>query len=609
MAEPVRGREPVPDREPIHGHIVLTSLESLSVRTLEELERIGERVVIVAQGGDTRNRDAVSKVPALVHIVEGDRRDPDVLRAAGIEHAKALVLAEADDVGNLHAALSARHINPSLHVVIRTFDEELGRRIESAMSDVVTLSASAIAAPGFVSAVLDESAEERTLVVLGRTLALRHTRPDDPSVLLALADDEGEPVRLFPGETSSDREFLCLVDPLGATPASTEIQAPPRRIRRPTAPRRRARWLDPRRLDSRFWVLGGVLAIITVLSALVLGAATRMNLLEAIYDVVGAFFGGIDPGIVNTDALRMFAIILTLVGAAALALFYGVIADVVLSTRLTNVLGPRPEDAHEHVIVVGLGTIGFRIASQLRDRGIEVVGAERTADSPYVEAARSLHIAVVTTDVRSPHALKRLNIDRARAIVCATDDDAANLTTAFHARALRPDIRIVIRLFDPDLAARLDRALGDYHSRSVSSLAAPAFAAAAVGREVLATIPVGQQRVLVIARVPIEAASKAEGATLADEEREASAMLRGGLRVLGVVDGETIRWRAPTDEPLVAGSELLVVATKRGLATGLRRGARPGAEGSSGIELAHHQEVGEPESVEGSPLGAVEAAP
>ena len=62
-----------------------------------------------------------------------------------------------------------------------------------------------------------------------------------------------------------------------------------------------------------------------------------------------------------------------------------------------------------------------------------------------------------------------------------TDDDAANLTTAFHARALRSDLRIVLRLFDPDLAARLDRALGDYRSRSVSSLAAPSFAAAAVG--------------------------------------------------------------------------------------------------------------------------------
>ena len=222
---------------------------------------------------------------------------------------------------------------------------------------------------------------------------------------------------------------------------------------------------------------------------------------------------------------------------------------------------------HDHVIVVGLGTIGFRIASLLHERGIPVAAAERAADGPFVEAAHELRIPVLTTDVRSRHVLKALNIEQARAIVCCTDDDAANLTTAFHARAVRPDLRIVLRLFDPDLAARLDRALGDYHSRSVSSLAAPAFAAAAVGRDVLATIPIGQRRVLIVARVPVEAGSPAEGQTIADEERAASTAPLGGLRVIASVEGDAVRWTPTPDQRIAAGSELLVVATKRGLAT------------------------------------------
>ena len=46
-------------------------------------------------------------------------------------------------------------------------------------------------------------------------------------------------------------------------------------------------------------------------------------------------------------------------------------------------------------------------------------------------------------------------------------------------KELNPDIRVVQRLFDPDLAARVERAFGIHISRSPSALAAPAFAAGA----------------------------------------------------------------------------------------------------------------------------------
>lgn len=587
---------------PFRGHIVLCGLESLTVRTLEELDRLDEKVVIVARAIDPRYRDAARAIGGLQHILEGDPRDPDVLRAAGIESAKAIVMTEIDDVGNIHATLTAQHLNPSLHVVVRVFDEDFGERVETLLDDAVTLSASAIAAPGFVTAILDDEANERTIDVLGRTLTVRHEDPTHPDVLAALADDATEPVRLFPATGNS---VLCLVDAAGSPARANSTRAERRAL-----PRRRSgplRYL--RRVDPRFWVLGGVLVLITFLSAAVFAQSAGLNLLAAVYDVVGAFFGGVDPSVANSDALKIFAILLTIVGAAALAAFYGLIADVILSTRISNLLGPRAADAHDHVIIVGLGSIGFRIASLLHDRGIAVVAAERDAEGRFVDAARDLRIPVLTTDARSQNMLKALSIADARALVCTTDDDSANLATALKARGLRPDLRIVLRLFDPDLAARLDRALGKYNSRSVSSLAAPAFAAAAVGRDVIATIPAGQRRVLVVARVPIDPGSHADGSTPADEERVASAMELGGLRVLAVATGAEVRWQPRPTDPVTAGSELIVVATKRGLAVALRRGGTAATDGGSGLQLAHHQEVGEPEGVEGRVLGGVEAAP
>ena len=335
---------------PPGGHIVLCGLEGLGVRTLEELQRLGERCVVITRHVQPRYRDAVR---ALVEtIVEGDPRDPDVLRQAGVERARAIVLTEDDDVANIHVALTAVQLRPGIHVVMRTFDEDFARHVEMLLPDVVAMSSSALAAPGFVTALLDADAEERWIEVLGRTLVLRRAAADEPAVLVPLADDSRDPVELFP---RSGQHLLCLVDAAGG-PARTQSARP---AGRGTAlPRTRSiSWL--RRVDRRFWVLGAVLALITLGSAVVLVGWARLDLVEAIYDVVGAFFGGVDPNVVQNDtSLKLFAILLTLFGAAALAVFYGLIADIVLSARISNLLGPQATDAKDHVIVVGLGSIG-----------------------------------------------------------------------------------------------------------------------------------------------------------------------------------------------------------------------------------------------------------
>ena len=59
------------------------------------------------------------------------RRTWSVCARPGVEHAKAIVLTDDDDIGNIHAALTAHNVNPTLHIVLRTFDDEFGRRIES----------------------------------------------------------------------------------------------------------------------------------------------------------------------------------------------------------------------------------------------------------------------------------------------------------------------------------------------------------------------------------------------------------------------------------------------------------------------------------------------
>jgi Trk K+ transport system NAD-binding subunit len=161
-------------------------------------------------------------------------------------------------------------------------------------------------------------------------------------------------------------------------------------------------------------------------------------------------------------------------------------------------------------------------------------------------------------------------VDSAIALVSATSNDIVNLETAMQARAMRgDDLRIVLRLFDDDLARRVSDTLGNVVSRSVSYLAAPAFAVAMLEHKVLRTIPVGRH-VLVIADVRVEPDSDIAGRSLADLERDRLS------RVLALAERGTpqFHWSPGRDRPLVAGDRVIVLATRAGLSTFLA-GNRP----------------------------------
>jgi Trk K+ transport system NAD-binding subunit len=143
-----------------------------------------------------------------------------------------------------------------------------------------------------------------------------------------------------------------------------------------------------------------------------------------------------------------------------------------------------------------------------------------------------------------------LRLGDARALMALTDDDLANLEVALGARARHPGLRIVMRLFDTDLAERAGRALQIRISRSVSALAAPRFVAALLRRKILATIPVGSRALVVV-----EAAAPAGYATVSAIER--------GFEVRVLEAGS--EWRPPREEPLAPGAPLVLIATREGL--------------------------------------------
>jgi Trk K+ transport system NAD-binding subunit len=546
-------------------HIIVSGLDNLGRRTIEEL-RLGDEPVVAIAGDEDEGEGLVRPD---VHVVVGDHKRERVLREAGVIEATSLVLTRDDDLGNLHAALLARELNPSIRLVIRVFDAQIAERLPDLIDNAVALSSSALAAPGFVAAALEgEGGEQFTLA--GRQFVVRlatdHDAPDiaphdhlDRRTVAFIHDDRT--VELLPPSGSSRPGTPVLLEAHDPTTLARLEQ----HDERSPVQRLRDRLASP---DRRLVRLGGILIVLALVSAVLFELTVGLTPVRAASWAIGLLtgsgtgFSGVDEAS-TPDILKGYGILLSLIGAALVGVIYALITDAIIGARLLATLGRRPVPAsiRDHVIVCGLGSIGYRVALGIRERGVKVVVVEPDENGRFVAAARALGIVVVVGDARQAEVLSRVGVERCRAICAVTSDDLINLTAALNARAIRSDLRVVLRLFDPELALRAQHGLSIRFTRSVSHLAAPAFAAAAIGSQVEASIPVGDKRVLLFARI-----RAADGSPLARLPISALAE-PGAVTVLGLqADGEPADWAAKGTRLATADTDVFVAASRTGLA-------------------------------------------
>jgi Trk K+ transport system NAD-binding subunit len=164
------------------------------------------------------------------------------------------------------------------------------------------------------------------------------------------------------------------------------------------------------------------------------------------------------------------------------------------------------------IIVCGLGHIGYRVANQLLDLQRPVIGIE-SVPSSLLNALMERNMPVILGDVRDKDVLQGAGMERAQAVLICTDSDLVNIEAAFHVRELNERARIILRLFEDEIA---DKIQASFHLRAVlsrSALAAQAFAYAAIGMEILEVFKL-EQLTYFLARVSLAPASRLIGDTL-----------------------------------------------------------------------------------------------
>jgi Trk K+ transport system NAD-binding subunit len=310
--------------------------------------------------------------------------------------------------------------------------------------------------------------------------------------------------------------------------------------------------------DLRLALTGGALVLLVALSVGVFHSGLRLSWVDAIYFTMttASTTGYGDVNLLGApDWLKLYGSLFMILSAIGLALLFALAADAVIGARILEALGVPRRGMRGHVVVVGLGNTGHRIVQHLLDAGAEVAAADVSEANRFVGDARRQGVAVLVADGRYRDSLRALSVEGASAVIAATDDDLANLETALTARELNPQARIVVRLFDAELAERARAQLGLDACHSVPALAMPAFVAAALGEGVLSTFEHGS-RLWLVAEVWVRQGSRADGLGTAALERT------GDLHVLAVRDRAEERWRPGHPDLLEAGHRVLLAGTR-----------------------------------------------
>jgi hypothetical protein len=415
------------------------------------VERGVGRTVVVIGDGDL-SEETVRALEAsgreAIHL-----RGPDgeeVREALDGNDVESVAVVGGSDAVVLRHALTVRSVSDEVPLLLTIFDSTMAEQMEDQLGNTHVTSLADIVAPSLAGPCVDErftAVGERD----GRTVGL--------------VDDDGEV-----------RE-----EPIPST--------------KPRRPEALARALFTPYDKSAGLLLFGAIGLVAVF---ILETITAVVVLDD--TVVDAIYGSaktlvtVDPNLAVSDGPgwhKLFisaTMVIALVFAAA---FTAGLVNRVIDRRLTGLVGRRAVPRRDHVVVIGLGQVGFRLCLTLRACGIPVVAVEQDEMHENVGLAREHSLPVVVGRGADPSLMRRLSLDRAKAVAAVTSDDLANISAAMTARGIHEPVRVVLRVGDGEVANETRSLLALGIVRDVHRIAAALLARMAVGEDAESVVCLG----------------------------------------------------------------------------------------------------------------------
>ena len=551
-------------REPQRGHVVVFGFQGVGRRIVRQLTTTGRRVVVVDPHADPAQQVDLQRWGATYLAGYGDSQD--TLVAANVAAADAVLCVTDDDVRNIRLALLVRDLSSEVRIVVRMANASVARALQPVADPGAVLDVAALAAPSFVEAALNQ--RTHTLVLGGREFVVAtQTSPTAATIATVWGDLAPVAVRATDGTTMVSGPSADHRVEAGERVTLIGTRDDYHRIRFETEPehvdaigptlRRRTREAVAAMsdaVDRPFRIAFGILLVLGLVSITVLMAAyeetdgTHMSLLDAVYFTAetvatvgfGDFYFRDQPG-----WLRLWAVLLIVMGAALVAIATALLTNALVSRRLEQSLGrQRLTGLQDHIVVIGLGRVGSAVAMVLRDAGYEVAVIDSGEGQRFVPQMREAGIPVLIGDATLPDTQAAAGIRRAAGVAVLTSDDLVNIETGLAVRGMMGDrpVPIALRVFSRNLARLVGAELDAGVARSIAELASPWFVGAALGIDVIGTFYVGPS-LFIAARFVVHPGGSLDGRSVADFE--------GRARVVAVDRGDGVGLVHPPDPGIV----------------------------------------------------------
>jgi voltage-gated potassium channel len=212
--------------------------------------------------------------------------------------------------------------------------------------------------------------------------------------------------------------------------------------------------------------LGGTAALILwVVGIIGYMIIEGFSFLDAAYQTITAVttagFGEINP---LGDAGRVFTIAIIIVGIVVILYILTAVMQLAVEGELETLLGVRRmkgriEGLRDHYILCGFGRVGEEIAREFTERRIPFVVADDNPEA--LERCRRHGYLLVEGATSSDAVLLEAGIQRARCLLAASDSDSGNTYIVLSAKALNPNVFVVVRVGQPVSEERVRRAGAD----------------------------------------------------------------------------------------------------------------------------------------------------
>jgi hypothetical protein len=188
--------------------------------------------------------------------------------------------------------------------------------------------------------------------------------------------------------------------------------------------------------------------------------------------VTAASVGYGDINLAQSSVISKIAdIILILVSTISIWMIFSLTIDSFLRKRIQLSLGRKQYHLKNHVIVCGLGRLGFFIVQELIQKNEKVIIIEQNENANHIDYFRQMGAEVYIGDGRLAKVLNDVNVKDAKALISVINNDALNLEIGLNARSLDPTMRLILRIFDEQMAIRINEYLKFHLTLSVSAIA------------------------------------------------------------------------------------------------------------------------------------------